>query len=80
MPKKESNKLRLAIYFSLAGLLVLLLILHAFGFATINTDGFTKYIIALLFVLLVMPLVPYVKIFDVVEFRRTQKILKVKKK
>lgn len=75
MPKR-GNKLRLTLYFSLVVLLVLFLMLHAFSVIEIQTDFFTRFLIALLFILLVLPLVPYVKVFDIVEMRREARIFR----
>lgn len=79
MPKR-GNRIRLALYFSLILLLLLLLALHAFRIYPVQADFFTKYLIGLLFVLLLLPMVPYVKIFDLVEMRRESRILSVQKK
>ena len=64
------------LYFFLLFLLMLILILHVFGIYQLNTDFFAKYIIALIFVLLLLPTVPKIKIFDVVEVKREAKMFK----
>ena len=76
MPKR-GNKTRLALYFLLVALLLLFLFLHAFGVVQLQTDFFTRFLIGLLFILLVLPLVPYVKVFDLVEVRREARIFRV---
>ncbi|MBI2575331.1 hypothetical protein HYV82_05600 [Candidatus Woesearchaeota archaeon] len=76
MPGKRGNKIRLMLYFFLVALLLLFLFLHAFGVVQLQTDFFTRFLIGLLFILLVLPLVPYVKVFDIVEMRREARIFK----
>ncbi|GEM_PF-5466541 len=80
MPGKRGNKIRLMLYFFLVALLLLFLFLHAFGVVQLQTDFFTRFLIGLLFVLLVLPLVPYVKVFDIVEMRREARIFRATEK
>ncbi|MBI2133592.1 hypothetical protein HYU11_02825 [Candidatus Woesearchaeota archaeon] len=77
---KKGNKMRMVLYFCLVTVLALFLFLHAFGVVQIQTDFFTKFLISLLFVILILPMVPYVKIFDVVEVKRESKIFRATKK
>ncbi|MBI2142013.1 hypothetical protein HYU15_00810 [Candidatus Woesearchaeota archaeon] len=55
MPGKKGNKIRLMLYFFLVALLLLFLFLHAFGVVRLQTDFFTRFLIGLLFLLLVLP-------------------------
>ena len=80
MAQKRGNKLGVLLYFLLVGLLLLILVLHAFNIYALQTDMFTRYIIALLFVLLLLPLVPRIKLFDVVEVKRDARMFKSSKK
>ena len=80
MERKRGNRIGLILYFVLVLLLLLFLILHAFQITEIQTDFFTRFLIALLFVLLILPLVPYIKVFDMVEVRRQTKMFKADSK
>ncbi|MBI4438421.1 hypothetical protein HY640_00650 [Candidatus Woesearchaeota archaeon] len=73
---KQAKKTAIMLYFGLVAMLMLFLFLHAFGIAQIQTDFFTRYLIALLFILLILPLVPKVKIFDVVEVKRETRMFR----
>ena len=77
---KRGNKIGILLYFLLVGLLLLILVLHAFNIYALQTDTFTRYIIALLFVLLLLPLVPKIKLFDIIEVKREGRMFKASKK
>ncbi|MBI3034087.1 hypothetical protein HYY72_02915 [Candidatus Woesearchaeota archaeon] len=77
---KRGNRISIMLYFFLVSLLLLFLILHSFSLAEINTDFFTRFLLGMLFILLVLPLVPYVKIFDIVEVRRKARMFKANRK
>ncbi len=76
MAQKRGNKVGIALYFFLILLLLTLLVLHVFGIYLLQTDFFARYLIALLFILLLLPLVPKIKIFDVVEVKREARMFR----
>jgi len=77
---ERGKRLGAVLYFSLLILLILLLIINAFRLYPLQTDFFTRYIVALVFVLMVLPLVPKIKIFDVVDIKREARMFKANKK
>jgi uncharacterized membrane protein YqjE len=77
---KRGKRLNYFLYFSLLALLLTFLFLSAFKITPMETGFFTRYIIALIFVLMILPMVPKVKIFSVVDIKRDRKILSLKKK
>lgn len=77
---KKSNTIGLMLYFSLIGLLLGFLVLHSFRLVRLETDFFTRFLLALLFIVLLLPLVPKIKIFDIVEVKRENKMFKANKK
>ena len=78
MPKR-GNKIRIALYFFLVILLLFFLLLSAFKIVELDTGFFTRFLISLLFILLLLPMIPRIKIFDVVEVTRKERILAKKK-
>ena len=80
MAQKRGSKAAITLYFGLMCLLLLLLGLHAFGIYELNTDFFTRYLIALLFAMLLLPLVPKIKLFDFVDIKREAKMFKAENK
>ncbi len=78
--EKRGNRLKILLYFALVLILLLFLFLHSFRIVELNTDFFTRFLIALLFVLLLLPAIPKIKIFDVVEIKREGKMFKVSRK
>ncbi len=78
--EKRGNKIKILLYFGLIFILLLFLFLHSFRIVELNTDFFTRFLIALLFVLLLLPAIPKIKIFDVVEIKREGKMFKVSRK
>ncbi len=80
MAKRGDKRLNYVLYLSLLFLLLVFLVLNAFHVIPMETGFFTRYLIALVFVLMVLPMVPHVKIFDIVDIRRDKKILSMKKK
>ena len=76
MAQKRGSKVAIALYFALLGLLLLILVLHVFNIYTLQTDFFARYIIALVFVLLLLPMVPRIKLFDFVEVKREARMFK----
>lgn len=80
MAKRGGKRLNYVLYLSLLSLLLAFLVLSAFKVVPMETGFFTRYLIALVFVLMVLPMVPHVKIFDVIDIRRDKKILSSQKK
>ena len=80
MAQKRGNKIGVMLYFFLLSLLLLILILHIFGIYQLQTDFFARYIIALVFILLLLPLVPKIKLFDIIEVKREGRMFKASKK
>ena len=76
MAQKRGGHIAVMLYFFLLFLLMTILILHIFNFYTLNTDFFTRYVIALIFVLLLLPTVPKIKIFDMVDIKREARMFK----
>ena len=76
MAQKRGHKIAVTLYFVLLSLLLLILILHLFGIYQLQTDFFARYIIALVFILLLLPLVPKIKLFDIVEVKREARMFK----
>ncbi len=79
MAQKRGGHVAVLLYFFLLFLLMLILILHLFGIYQLNTDFFARYIIALIFVLLLLPTVPKIKIFDIVDIKREARMFKAAK-
>lgn len=63
-------------YALLGSTLYLLIFLHVFDLVKLRTDKFSFFLVSLLFVLLLLPYLKYIKIFDLVELRRELKALK----
>lgn len=80
MAQKRGKHVAIMLYFFLLFLLMLILILHVFGIYPLNTDFFARYIIALLFVLMVLPLVPKIKLFDIIDIKRETRMFKAESK
>ena len=78
--RKRGKGLAMALYFSLLLLLVFMMIIHAFRIYPLEDGFFTRYLVALVFVLMVLPLVPKVKIFDIVDIKRETRMFKMKRK
>ena len=76
---KRGKKLAMTLYFSLLILLILLLIIHTFRLYPVNDGFFTRYLVALVFVLMILPLIPKVKIFDIVDIKREARMFGKKK-
>ena len=78
--KKEKRTIAYFLYFFLIALLLLFLMLHSFNIVPMETGFFTRFLISLLFVLLVLPVVTHIKFFDIIDIRRDKKILGLKVK
>ena len=72
---KQRSGLAYFLYFFLVALLLVFLMLHAFGIVPMETGFFTRFLISLIFVLLVLPLVAHIKFFDVIDIKRDTKLL-----
>lgn len=72
---KRGRWINYFLYFTLLALLLVMLALSAFGVVKMDTGFFTRYLVALVFVLMLLPMVPKVKIFDVVDISRGSRIL-----
>lgn len=80
MEQKRGKHVAILLYFFLLFLLMLILILHVFGIYPLNTDFFARYIIALIFILLLLPMVPKIKLFDIVEVKRETRMFRAASK
>ncbi len=76
MPRKRGNKPAIALYFALLLLLLMILAVYLFNLYPLQSDFFARYLIALIFVLMVLPLVPKIKIFDFVDIKRETKMFR----
>ena len=74
----KRNPLKISAYIICALIIFSITVIHAFKIYTLNQDFLTKYLLSMLFVTLILPLVPYVKIFDIVEIRRDAQLLSKK--
>lgn len=73
---KRGRKTAIALYFLLMILLISLLIIHAFRLFPVESGFFTRYLVALIFVLMILPMIPKIKIFDIVDIKREARIFK----
>jgi len=80
MARKRGNKIRVALYFILLLILLTFLILHTFNLVPMQTGFFTRFMISLIVVVLLLPIVPHIKIFDIVDVRRDTRFLSMAKK
>ena len=80
MPEMQQKKSKVAyfLYFSLLTLLVALLVLHAFNLYAVQDDFLTRYLVALIFVMMVLPVVAHVKFFDVIDIKRDVRLFRKK--
>ena len=76
MPGKRGIKLPITLYFALLSLLLLLTGVHVFGIYPIQTDFFARYLIGLVFVMMLLPLVPKIKLFDLVDIKRESRMFR----
>jgi len=79
MARKRGQKTAVALYFSLLVLLLVFLIIHAFRIYPLDSGFFTRYLVAMIFVIMILPLVPKVKIFDIVDIKREARMFAKKK-
>ena len=76
---KRGSKTAVALYLVLLTMLVTLTLISAFRLYPLNESFFTRYLIALLFAAMILPMIPKVKIFDIIDIKRETKMF-VKKK
>ena len=72
---KKRSALAYFLYFFLVVLLLIFLMLNTFSVVPMETGFFTRFLITLLFVLLVLPLVGHIKFFDLIDIRRDTRLL-----
>ena len=80
MAYKRGRKTAVALYFSLLVLLLVFLIIHAFRIYPLDSGFFTRYLVAMIFVIMILPLVPKIKIFDIVDIKRETKMFRTNRK
>ena len=76
MGRKRGKKTAVTLYFLLLVLLIALLIVHAFRIYPLESGFFTRYLVVLVFVLMILPLVPKIKIFDIVDIKRETRMFR----
>ncbi len=76
MPQKRGSRIAIALYFSLLLLVLLILGIYLFNLYPLQSDFFARYLIALLFVLMLLPLIPKIKIFDMIDIKREARMFK----
>lgn len=79
MARKRKKWLAYLCYTFLVLFVLFLLIIHTFKIIEIETGYFTRFMIILLFVLLLLPLVSHIKFFDIIDVRRDLKLFRKKK-
>ncbi len=67
-------------YVALILIVFVLFVTHAFKIFTLQVDKYTFFLTSLLFTVLILPAVKYLKFFDIIEVRREMKKLKELKK
>jgi|WetSurMetagenome_2_1015567.scaffolds.fasta_scaffold79388_1 hypothetical protein len=77
---KQNNNIKLLLYFFVVVLLLVLLFLNAFKVVEMETGFFTRFVLSLLVVVLLIPLIPHIKIFEVIDIKRDTKMFSAKKK
>ena len=76
MAQKRGNTVAVALYFSLLLLLLMLLAVYVFNIYPLQTDFFARYLVGLVFVLMLLPLIPKIKIFDIVDIKREARMFR----
>jgi hypothetical protein len=77
---RKTSMLAIALYFAAVLLLVVFLFVTAFKVVPIETGFFTRYVLSILVVVLLIPLVPNIKIFEVIDIKRDTRMFSAKKK
>jgi len=62
-------------YVLLLVIILIILFLHVFKVSTITTDKFSFFIVSLLFILLLLPSVTYIKAFGFMEVRKDTRVM-----
>ena len=63
-------------YVIVSVILVVLMAIHLFGLYPLQTDKFSFFLVSLFVAVMLLPLLSYLKFFDIIELRRQIKILK----
>jgi len=77
---KRGKKTAIALYFCLLALLMILLLKHSFRLYPLDSGFFTRYLVAMVFVLMTLPLIPKIKIFDIVDIKREARMFRINRK
>ncbi len=80
MAQKRGSRAAVALYFSLLALVLLILGIYLFNLYPLQSDFFARYLIALLFVLMLLPLIPKIKIFDMIDIKRETRMFRAASK
>ncbi len=78
MARRGDRRIGAVLYFLLIAILLVFLVLHAFSLIPLNTGTFTRFLISLLVVVMLLPSVFRVKIFDLIEVTRKTRMFKKK--
>lgn len=76
---KKNSPLSILLYFIVVLILLMFLFLNAFKVIDMETGFFTRFVLSLLVVVLLLPLVPKIKIFDIIDIKRETKMFSKKK-
>lgn len=67
---RKDKRLGAVIYFALLLWLNFIFIVHAFRLYPLETDYFSRYVLAMIFSIMILPLIPKVKLFDIIDIKR----------
>jgi hypothetical protein len=76
----RSSPAAITLYFLAVIILATFLFLNAFKVIELETGFFTRFVLSLLVVALLLPLIPKIKIFEVIDIKRDTKMFSAKKK
>ncbi len=76
MAQKRGNKLAIALYFGLLLLLLVILATYLLNLYPMQSDFFARYVLAMIFVLMLLPLVPKIKLFDIIDIKRETRMFR----
>ena len=76
LARRKPSKISLIMYFGMIIFLLIIFIIHFFKLYPTEQGFFARYLIALMFVMMVLPLVPKIKVFDIVDIKRETKMFK----
>ena len=74
--RRKPSKVSLIMYFGMLFFLLTIFIIHFFKLYPAEQGFFARYLIALMFVMMVLPLVPKIKVFDIVDIKRETRMFK----